>query len=170
MAEVQTCPRRMTEMGPWDHKEGLDHWLTDRWSCDEEAVKKKHKEYDEKNGLTEGVDVFRSETSDLWLWSWGPPRCCSFCGSIHPDDAMRLLEEGWEEELAKSYKAYLNPPGSSSKHQAFLASVRDPKREPGEGVPSIWSPTPPVKLYVGHLSSDQLARLNEIHKGNKTKA
>lgn len=23
----QTCPRRMTDFGPWDREEGLDHWV-----------------------------------------------------------------------------------------------------------------------------------------------
>lgn len=25
--EVQTCPRRMQEYGPWEHGEGLDEWI-----------------------------------------------------------------------------------------------------------------------------------------------
>lgn len=24
--DIQTCPRRMAEMGPWDHREGIDEW------------------------------------------------------------------------------------------------------------------------------------------------
>lgn len=27
--ETQTCPRRMDEIGPWEHKEGLDTWRED---------------------------------------------------------------------------------------------------------------------------------------------
>lgn len=25
-SNVQTCPRRMSELGPWEHKENLDRW------------------------------------------------------------------------------------------------------------------------------------------------
>ena len=28
MSEPQTCPRRMAEVGPWEHAEGLDSWET----------------------------------------------------------------------------------------------------------------------------------------------
>lgn len=38
-------------------------------------------------------------------------RHCSFCGSLHPDDFMRLVEQGWiVGPTDKSYKAYLGSP------------------------------------------------------------
>ncbi|MFE0472536.1 hypothetical protein ACFW2V_13070 [Streptomyces sp. NPDC058947] len=27
MFDIQTCPRRMNEVGPWEHEENLDSWL-----------------------------------------------------------------------------------------------------------------------------------------------
>lgn len=27
MTDIQTCPRRMTEPGPWEQREGMDEWL-----------------------------------------------------------------------------------------------------------------------------------------------
>lgn len=27
MTDIQTCPRRMHEMGPWDRSEGIDQWI-----------------------------------------------------------------------------------------------------------------------------------------------
>lgn len=180
MPETQTCPSRMREAGPWEHKPDLDRWETDRWSADEEAVQAKHDledsmrlaQHNERNAQRGEPPItmeelhtkwfVRGRSNDLWFWSWGPPRTCSFCGGVYPEDALRLLSEGWENEHAKAYKGYLNPPGSSSRNQAFLASIRDKAREPGEGVPSVWSPTPPVKLYVWHFDESQLARLNSL--------
>lgn len=158
--EQQTCPRRMGEAGPWEYKENLDLWVTTRWSTDREATVKKHAEEDAR--LPPNSKIHRGPNSDLWLWSWGPPRTCNFCGSCHPDDVLKLLEEGWENEKAKEYKGYLNPPGYATQMQAFLASIRDRGREPGQGVPSVWSPIPPVKFYIQHFNKDQLAKLNEL--------
>lgn len=184
MSEKQTCPSRMTQCGPWQREQGLDLWETDRWSMDATAVQAKHDAEDARGLLAHNernaqrgeppitLEEYRSKwyvrgpNNDLWKWSWGPPRTCSFCGSIHPEDALRLLEEGWEHERAKAYKGYLNPPGYYARHQAMLASIRDPEREPGQGVPSVWLPTPPVKFYIDHFNKEQLARLNElIQKG-----
>lgn len=160
---TQSCPRRMQEWGPWERQEELDQWVTNRWLTDPEQVKRQQEEADAR--LSPGTTVHRSEHADLWLWHWGPPRTCNFCGSIHPEDAFRLLEEGWEQEFAKSYKAYLNPPGSSVRLKATLASLRDPTREPFQGVPSIWSPVPPVKLYIQHCTSEEISRLNALLRG-----
>jgi hypothetical protein len=158
--EVQTCPSRLAQCGPWEHKEGLDRWLADRWSADREAAARKHAEQDARLGPN--CTAYRGPNNGLWLWPWGPPRTCSFCGGIHPEDAIRLVDEGWEVEgTGKSYKRYLEPPGTCARNHAFLASIRDQSREPGEGVPSVWSPTPPVKLYVYHFDEDQARRFNE---------
>ena len=58
----QTCPRRTKEFGPWEHKEHLDKWNDYRWSCKDAK----------------------------WKWPWNP-RSCSFCGSIHPEDALYII-------------------------------------------------------------------------------
>ena len=158
---IQTCPRRMAEYGPWDHKELLDRWRADGWFLDPDEAAKHHAEQDAR--LVPGI-VHRAANADLWLWDWGPPRTCSFCGGIHPDDALRLLKEGWELSRAKSYKAYLGPPGTRIRDGAFLASIQDSDRQPGQGVPSIWSPTPPVKLYTHHFTDAQITEINALAK------
>lgn len=70
-------------------------------------------------------------------WPGGPkPRTCSYCGGVHPDDAVSLLKAGWHVEgTDKSYKRYLNPPSG-----------------PG--------PVPPVKVYVQHFGHEQIAAFN----------
>lgn len=163
--ETTTCPRRMQEIGPWKYEPNLDSWQTNRWLTDPEEVAKLHAEIEAKSTSKINWGLY----NDLWLWeSSPPPRTCSFCGGINPDDAIKLIEQGWEAESTyKRYKRYLNPPGNQTRHEAYLASCRDPNREPGQGVPSIWSPTPPVKLYVQHFSDDQIAKFNAIIQGRQ---
>jgi hypothetical protein len=80
---------------------------------------------------------------------------------IHPEDAIRLVKEGWEvDATGKSYKRYLNPPGTKTSLGAAIAGIRA-GREPGQGVPSVWSPGPPVKLYVAHFSDADVKTFNE---------
>lgn len=184
--ELQTCPSRMNQIGPWPREPNLDQWLTDRWLVDPEAVRAKHDAEDairlkEHNAIQNRIGrpeitleefrakhFIRGDSNDLWKWSWGPPRTCDFCGGIHPDDAIKLIEEGWEvEPTGKNYKRYLNPPGSAVRHMAVIASLQDPKREPFEGVPSIWTPTPPVKLYVAHFEQSHVDAFNAILEKRK---
>lgn len=160
---VCTCGRRMREFGPWEHVENLDHWRKDRWNADEEAVKAEHAREDAEQLASGQGKINRGPWNDRWLWSWGPARSCSFCGCVHPEDALNLLKEGWESETTgKSYKRYLHPPGWKTWCEAFSASIKDVNREPGQGVPSIWEPTPPMKLYVQHMSDDQIKEYNAI--------
>ena len=93
------------------------------------------------------------------LWPGGPrPRTCSYCGGVHPEDAIELLKAGWTvEATSKAYKRYLEPPG-------YREQMRDWK--PG-GPPSenwIESPVPPVKLYVYHLNQEQIDRFNDVKR------
>ena len=65
----------------FEKKENLDHWVPNSWT-----------------------------ERDTWDWIW-QPRKCSFCGGTHPDDAIRLLSEGWRiNPTDKSNKDYLEPP------------------------------------------------------------
>lgn len=98
-------------------------------------------------------------------WSW-TPRTCSFCGSVHPEDALRLLAEGWEDEMTtKRYKGYLHPPGH---RQSIAVGMRKMREEGIKGFskrPSVSSPTPPAKFYTMHFSPEQIAKLNAAHSG-----
>ena len=88
----------------------------------------------------------REENLDLWykgtgLWSTHTPfevRSCSFCGSIHGEDAVRLMAEfGWTYEQAsgKNYKGYLHNRMSQS----------------GQG-----------KLYGWHLTPEQASAMRRL--------
>ena len=58
------------------------------------------------------VDKKTNPNPDRWDIRDGI-RTCSYCGSIHPDDLIKLLEEhglGIIEESTKSYKWYINIP------------------------------------------------------------
>lgn len=51
-------------------------------------------------------------------WDWGPDgnRTCSYCGSIHPDDLMKICRLALEDDryaiegTTKSYKVYVRQP------------------------------------------------------------
>lgn len=155
MSEEHDCPRR--EPGPWRFAPGPDRWVTDRWTPDKTEALRRHAEADA--GLGPGTVAHRGPHNDLWLWPGPVPRTCSYCGSVHPEDALRLLEEGWELELAKSYKLYVNPPGALARLGAFLEWARAGMPE-GKQPRGPWSPVPPVKLYTIHCTPEQVERLN----------
>lgn len=62
-SRVQTCPRRMSGLGPWEREENADEWR-----------------------LFEGVVT------------------CSFCGSVHPEEALIRIEHG--DEVIPTDKSY----------------------------------------------------------------
>jgi hypothetical protein len=106
-----------------------------------------------------------------WEWKW-QPRTCSYDGGVHPEDAIRLLREGWVlEGTTKGYKSYMHPPPSSYKtfeeayphvyaHQLCKEHQAGHK---GERIPVYpWSPVPPVKLYVQHFTEEQIRRVNAV--------
>jgi len=102
-----------------------------------------------------------------WLKDWGePPLCCSYCGGIRPADALKLLNDGWEvESTGKPYKRYLNPPGTA-KARAKVVEMLEANRL--EEAPDYNTPVPPVKLYVYHLSAEEINRFNHMLKTRRT--
>jgi hypothetical protein len=156
MSEIQTCGRRMLEFGPWKREEGSDEWRRDRWAATKEDADREVAEF-----------MARSPNGSMGDPQWhGPPaeqpRTCSFCGGIHPDDAIELVRLGWEvEPTGKGYKRYLNPPGSKMRHEVLMRRLRAREPEPFRGVPSVWSPLPPVKLYTPHFTPEQATAFNE---------
>ncbi len=144
----QTCRRRMTQPGPWEYTLNTDHWETTTWGWVAHLVGSIQNRIKPGSGFTR------------WPWHW-TPRTCSFCGGVHPEDAIRLLREGWEvEATSKSYKRYLQPPGYAKWCREMSGTI-------GIGplpLPKFPPPVPPVKVYVAHFNADQCDRFNsELH-------
>lgn len=151
-----TCPYRIAS-GPWGLSTNIDSWGECRWTTDEEEAKRLRQAWLERSPTNAMY-----ESSYDWFWSWGPPRTCSFCSSIHGEDAIRLIEEEWEIEACDSRdKAYLNPPGTSQSRAVFLRNLRLSKGGPVMR-PSVWAPMPQVKLKFEHLDKAQLRVVQKV--------
>lgn len=155
--EPHLCPRRSENPAPpggWVHLLTTDHWVRSRWLTSREAAEAEKAVYEAKN-----PGSIASLTD--WRWPGEIPRTCTYCGGIHPEDLIQLIAEGWETEgTGKNYKRYLNPPGSRARTEALIVSLRGPVRDRGKEIPSVWSPTTPVKVYMMHLTEDQCLRAN----------
>lgn len=124
-----SCPRRFMAGA-----QEADGWDTNRW--------------EPRN---------RPDDATFFPPQFTPPRTCSYCGSVHPEDAIALMEKGWEVETSsKSYKRYMHPPGYV-RQQLRLFEVPGMKEPKG-----YREPTPPMKLYVMHMTPDQIDRFNSI--------
>lgn len=99
--------------------------------------------------------------SDRWPEAFPKPRTCSYCGSVHPDDLIALVEQGWEmEQSTKSYKTYWHPPGYHTAMQKLMTDMNLFHEAP-EASPYA-DPVPPVKLYGNHLTQEHADRINKI--------
>ena len=150
-SEKQTCPRRM------NRKENQDRWERGRWSSILVLQDKI------KNLLSwrrvDGKWQQRRFGGTRWANFPWKPRVCSFCGCTHPEDAIRLLQSGWEKEgTTKFYKMYLQPPG----YLAYLERLR--KSCYLDNKNALTSPVPPVKVYGHHFTVEQLQRFNEAQQ------
>ena len=130
MTDKQSCGRRMLDFGPQLKFRNQDEWR----------------------------DAGRWKID--FKWPEDKPRWCSFCGSIHPDDAIALLKHGWEIDRAKSYKFYINPPGTRDRTNRILEKRRAGDRD-GEGL-RIPNTGPPVKLYVQHMGPGHVEEWNDL--------
>lgn len=106
MDAVMKCPSRIPG---YPYPEGdHDEWRTDRW----------HRE----------TDVFPE--------GFEKPRTCSYCGGVHPQDAIKLIKQGFTiQNSDKNYKAYINAPDGSSC-------------------------VPPIKLYTVHFTDEEVLAIN----------
>ncbi len=118
--------------------------------------------------ITDGPD--RWEPGDArwnaqrpWPGPGPAPRTCSFCGGVHPDDVLTLLRDhAWESHgTDKSYKKYLEPPGTRAAHQALMRTGQRAADAPR-------SPTPPAKVYLQHWTDEQMAHANTLIEARKT--
>jgi hypothetical protein len=151
--EPQTCGRRMTEPGPWERAEQLDCWERGTWAAT-------HEEADAE--VAEFMAAYPRGGIGNVFWNYGgeQPRTCSFCGGIHPDDAIALIKAGWTvDATTKSYKRYLEPPG----YRDYMERIRRAGYNvEAAGEPRVASPVPPVKLYTQHFSPEQIAAFNQV--------
>ena len=88
--------------------------------------------------ITEPPDYWRRTKKESWPKGIKKPRTCSFCGCIHPEDAITLVRDSnfTVESTTKNYKWYLNPPH-------------------GQVAPSF-------KLYRQHTTQEQRETLSNI--------
>jgi hypothetical protein len=97
-------------------------------------------------------------------------RTCSYCGCTHPDDVLQLLREGWEHgATTKSYKGYIELPGTEAYQQAMTAWIQDGGLDKGKSAPAplvdasmLMTGMPPIKFYIQHFSVGQVVELNSL--------
>lgn len=105
---------------------------------------------------------------------------CTYCGSLHPDRFMELLEQGWIlSPTDKTYKAYL----SEGRGEEDIARRKEAWLAENQGVVAAsqleerWAAQEPMireggrqaKFYYQHLSADQRARFIELHNARQIK-
>lgn len=161
--ERHTCPRRAE--GPGINQTDGDLWSVQSWRFTDpkDAARWNQAEADKQNEEYRQQGSRSSTYANLRYWLWpgpGPkPRTCSYCGSVHPGDAVRLVTEfGFEVgATTKSYKLYLELPGYHAQSQRMLNRMRsgqDPV-DAAAGESKIESIAPPLKLYSPHFSDEQ---------------
>lgn len=106
-----------------------------------------------------------------WPEQFNPhPRTCSFCGSIDPDDAIRLIKAGWEiGDTGKNYKWYLEVPGTAFYRRNFINSIgNEEHKEALDQSEYQHLKGPPVKLYSWHISPEQAEELRRKGDDDET--
>lgn len=82
--------------------------------------------------------------SGQWPYEMPTPRTCTFCGGVHPDDAIALIAAGFRlAGTDKGYKHYIEVPA---------------------GNPGL---VPPLKLYGNHVSQAQADAINAAIRARK---
>lgn len=120
--ECMACPRR--SLAP--HAEELDYWDWTRWRL----------------SWLDRVILYITGRQPHAFWPPQEPhaRVCSYCGCLHPEDALVLLSRGWTlhgQEWSRVY--FLHPPTGPS-------------------------PDPPVVIEPAHFTMAQRARLRTLLK------
>lgn len=145
---------------------------------------------------TENPGPWRYPDHDTWTdraghSSLGPS--CSYCGSLHPDRFLELVQEGWVVgPTDKGYKAYLTPPLTDDElaeqktrwleHDAVARTVRELGERDGKTPAQIaadldreWNSFPHGasgprgKFYFQHLSVPQRHEFIELYNGGRMK-
>jgi hypothetical protein len=107
--------------------------------------------------------VFKYSTEDKWMIHAAPMskpnlsqyRSCSYCGSMHPEDFLKFIEEDWIViPTDKNYKVYIE------KHSGKLIESS------GMEFPEVLESG---KFYYQHLSSDQAKQFYDLWKSFQMK-
>lgn len=101
---------------------------------------------------------------------WDPANCCTYCGSLNPDEFMKRLEAG-DARLGgsdKNYKVYVHNKGG----EAFKQHYRECPKEaectgPDDCTHWITRDMNQTKFYFQHLSEDQRKRFVELMNQKK---
>jgi hypothetical protein len=129
IAGRQRCPRRDEGLGYAEKSPDVDTWQLGRWAATQAEADAEVAEFIARYPTG-------SHHGKYWHWAYMQPRTCSFCGGIHPDDAITLVVNGWRTDMTdKGYKRYMEPPGDESI-------------------------SPPVKLYAQHFTDSQREAFN----------
>lgn len=116
------------------------------------------------------------ERQDYW-YERNHMRVCSYCGSLHPDDFMKAIDDGHEiGPTDKNYKAYVDLPNPDVGKMVWSGSSSGPAFRDGQPtLPDLtpeeiaagrysranYSPAGPKlngKFYYQHLSHEQMQR------------
>lgn len=111
-------------------------------------------------------DEWRTDTWPEWPEQYGEsPKTCSYCGCVKPSDAVKLIEAGWEVEMTtKTYKWYINQPGTSFYKRRFMAAMHNDNDLKDLGDKKLKEIVPCIKLYGQHLDVFDIQALNEAAK------
>lgn len=141
---------------------------------------------------SEGVPAFAKDTKDKWVVRNDPKHphlmntgfsSCTYCGSIHPDDFLQKVREGWiVGPTDKSYKVYLSSARTPEEleqekrrwlqgplAQILIANGADAEAEwEKEYRPLAESDGgSQAKFYFQHLSADQRREFIELYNDKK---
>ncbi len=101
----------------WKARNRLLRWFTKRDGGPWGQRCPRRQEAPDPNAYGDG-----SDTPDVWEYGHGlisgdryRIKTCSYCGSMHPDEFLAQIRDGWiVGQTSKNYKAYIGPPPSGS--------------------------------------------------------
>ena len=90
----------------------------------------------------------------IWRWHW-TPLACSNCGGLRPEDASRLMAEGWESETTQTHTALLlHPPGYWQCHEDMIREIHSNGIQGWRQPQGQWAPRPPALARSEHFTPD----------------
>lgn len=107
-----------------------------------------------------GEKRWSAQKGRKWPEGVDRPRTCSHCGSVHPEDLIELVKQGWElEPTGKCYKYYFHPLGYAEEVYRMSHAITEGALD--SFVSKIPSIVPCVKLYMQHMSPEAQEVLND---------